>query len=277
MAETTTPGGPEPQATGALGKFNLAVVGAAGAGKTTLVDAVFSAMVPDVDRAPGGSARSWPNMDAELAECFIARRDPDGIVTVVESASINDPVVLRRVVAVLVSRARESGAAPLNERLHAVWWVADADSEITAPVSTAIAAIAEVVPVLAVMTRVPATLAGQPNQEVVRRARFLESQLLPVSQNRVFLTNARADATTGSPVHGLAELREATFQAAPEAARRAQAAALAKRRSRTSERTSDEPLTATLRARLSQFEAESRPLRAALRSGWNRINPQRWR
>ena len=50
--------------------------------------------------------------------------------------------------------------------------------------------------------------------------------MLPLSpDNQVLLTNARADEFTGSPVHGLQELLEATFATAPEAARRALTAA----------------------------------------------------
>lgn len=66
---------------------------------------------------------------------------------------------------------------------------------------------------------------ASPDPHANRYARYLQSLQLPLSSpGAVVLVNGRADPDLG-PVHGVSELLTATFNAAPEAARRALAAA----------------------------------------------------
>ena len=92
--------------------------------------------------------------------------------------------------------------------------------------------LARLLPVVVVVAGVPANMAGRPDPRAVRFARYVQSLQLPLaSTGAVVLVNGRADAAVG-PVHGVAELLTATFNAAPEASRRALAAAQAQRSAR---------------------------------------------
>lgn len=263
-AEATADPGSAPQdADASFGRFNLAVLGAPQVGKSTLVEAAFGIRYAD---NPPGRTEVWSGR-------FERIEHPDGFLTCCESRTFTADKDPRPTVDALINAARDVESAPLNDQIHAVWWVTESGARPDAAHLAGIAALAEALPVMVVMTRVPASMAGRPTQSAVQSARWIESRLLPLSpSNRVYLVNALAQPKSGTPVHGIAELREATFACSPEAARRARAAAEVHQRIR---RRSPEwvagVLTDTVRARLAQLEAESRPYRSVIRAGWDRL------
>ena len=198
-----------------VGRFNLAVFGRSGTGKTTLVTATFGQ-----ELTPTPAAMPNPlGMDQYI--------HPDGIVGVYDARVFTMDAAGELALARLQSVVSESRSKPLPEQLHAAWYtVRWNDRGFDNDQAEFVRRLAQVVPTVFVITQVPANIAGQRHQDAVRLSRYVQAQLLPLSpDNTVYLTNARADEFTGSPVHGLQELLTATFAAAPEAARRALAAA----------------------------------------------------
>jgi hypothetical protein len=243
-----------------LGRFNLLVVGRPASGVTTLVNAVFGAKF-----TPADAARS-------SAEGIAYYRHPEGVLGVYRASP--DPVAggeADRSLHAISGLVADTRTRPLADRIHAAWFtVRWGDAPLNSDQADAVRSLAELLPVVVVVTAVPANLAGHPVQPAVQYARFIEAQLLPISpRNTVYLTNARIDPGHPSPLHGLAELAAATFQTAPEAARRAQAAARLAQRD-TGGRSL--PLTSLL-LRAQNWQQESKSLRTAARAYWARFRP----
>lgn len=243
-----------------LGRFNLVVVGPPGCGRATLVNAVFGA---DVIHRGGGQP---------VADGVDFYQHPDGILGVYVAPAPAAAEQARTTIAALAELTERKRAEDLSEQVHAAWFLVRwGEPEPSTDHLQLVQELAAALPVVFVVTAVPANLAGQADQEAVRFARFVQSHLLPLSpSNTVFLTNARIDPEHATPLHGLAELAEATFATAPEAARRAQAAAgyvQRQHRGRTL------PLT-SLRVRAQGWQQQSLPLRSAMRSYWSRFRPR---
>lgn len=199
-----------------VGCFNLAVFGRGGTGKTTLITAVF-----------GQQLTSTTTTTEPESLVLQYHSHPDGILGVYDSRAFAMDQESQQVLSRLQAVVEQSRARPLPEQLHAAWYtVRWNDAGFTADQAEFVRRLAELVPTMFVITQVPANIAGQRHQDAVRLSRYVQAQLLPLSpENTVYLTNARADEFTASPVHGLQELLTATFASAPEAARRALAAA----------------------------------------------------
>ena len=262
MSESENPA-PHDDADAAFGRFNLVVLGVEQVGKSTLVEAVFGLRYED---RPATTAEVWSGL-------FESIEHPDGFLVCYESRGLKAGADPGPNVEALLAAVRDTESSALNDQIHAVWWVTPAGFRPDPAQLAAIGSLAQALPVMLVMSQVPASLAGRPSQSAVQNARWIESLLLPLSpSNRVYLVNARAASDSATPVHGLVELRDATFACAPEAARRAQAAADMHRRiRRRSPESVTDALTDAVRTRLSQLEEESRPYLSVLRAGWERL------
>ena len=203
------------EAVAALGCFNLAVFGKTGTGKSTLINAIFGRDVA----LTGTGAPVTVGLD------YFAH--PDGILGIYDSRGFEMGEAGEKVLAGLNQIVNDSRRKPLPEQIHAAWYTLRwSDRRFEGQQAEFVRQLSELVPVIFVLTQVPANLAGQKHQDAVQLARYVEAQLLPLSpDSSVYLTNALADEFTGSPVHGLQELLTATFATAPEAARRALTAA----------------------------------------------------
>jgi uncharacterized protein (DUF697 family)/predicted GTPase len=198
-----------------LGRFNLAVFGKTGTGKSTLVNAIFGA-----DVAPTGTG-------APVTEGLDYYHQPNTVLGLYDSRGFEIGEAGDKVLAELTAIVADSRTKPMAEQIHAAWYTLRwSDRRFESQQVAFVQRLCELMPVIVVLTQVPANLAGQKHQDAVQLSRYIESLQLPLSpENRVIMTNARADEFTGSPVHGLPELLEATSQTAPEAARRALTAA----------------------------------------------------
>ena len=203
------------QAIADLGRFNLAVFGKTGTGKSTLVNAIFGA-----DVAATGTG-------APVTEGLDYYSQTDSVLGLYDSRGFEIGEAGDKVLAELRHIVEDSRTKPMAEQIHAAWYTLRwSDRRFERQQVEFVRQLSDMMPVILVLTQVPANLAGQKHQDAVQLARYIESLMLPLSpDNRVLLTNARADEFTGSPVHGLQELLEATFATAPEAARRALTAA----------------------------------------------------
>lgn len=199
----------------ALGCFNLAVFGATGAGKSTLVNAVFGKDVADTGVGePVTKGIEYHRRD----DGFLGIFDSEGF----ETGSAGDQILegLKQVV-----QARRSG--PMDQQIHAAWYVVRwSDRRFESAQGDFVRSLAALgLPVIIVMTQVP-TKDGEIHPHARELADFIAGLDLPIrAGGRPVLTNAMADDFTHAPAFGLQQLLDATYDVVPEAAQAALTAA----------------------------------------------------
>jgi uncharacterized protein (DUF697 family)/GTPase SAR1 family protein len=202
-----------------IGRFNLAVFGKTGVGKSTLVNAVFGEAV-----AATGIGRPV-TMGSHL---YVHRTGRLGIY---DTQGLEVGRDTDRIVAELQRFIEHTRSLPFTEQVHLAWYCVRAtDRRFEQAEATFIRRLAELgLPVVLVLTQVPARFddAGQRlvAPDVVELAQQVAAQHLPVHEGRPVLVNALADPFTGVPQHGLLELLDATFRLAPQEAAEALTAA----------------------------------------------------
>jgi uncharacterized protein (DUF697 family)/GTP-binding protein EngB required for normal cell division len=199
----------------ALGCFNLAIFGATGAGKSTLVNAVFGRDVADTGVGePVTRGIEYHRRD----DGFLGIYDSEGF----ETGSAGDQILdgLREVVG-----ARRS--APLDQQIHAAWYVVRwSDRRFEDAQAAFVRGLADLgLPVIVVVTQVP-TKDGEVHPHAQELADYIEQLNLPIrAGGKPVMTNALADEFTHSPAFGLNRLLDATYDVVPEAAQAALTAA----------------------------------------------------
>lgn len=195
-----------------LGRFNLAVFGKTGVGKSTLVNAVFGEQV-----AATGIGRPV----TRGSHLYVHRTGKLGIYDTqgLEVGRDTDRIVEE--VAAFIEGTR---AKPFTEQVHLAWYCVRAtDRRFEDTEAAFIRRLAQLeLPVVLVLTQVPARrdATGQlfVAPDVIELARQVQAMALPVHDGRPVLVNALADPFTGVEQHGLLELLDATFRLAPQEA-----------------------------------------------------------
>jgi len=203
------------EAFAALGCFNLAVFGKTGVGKSTLVNAIFGR---DVARTGVGSP---------VTRGLVYYRHPDGFLGVYDSEGFETGTAGDAIVAGLRSLVADHRTKAVDEQIHAAWYLVRwSDRRFERGQEQFVRELADLgLPVVLVLTQVP-NRDGQVHPEAAEFARYIEGLDLPISPHgRVLLTNALADPFTGSPVFGLQELLDTTYEVIPSAAEAALTAA----------------------------------------------------
>lgn len=199
----------------ALGCFNLAVFGATGAGKSTLVNAIFGKDVADTGVGqPVTKGIEYHRRD----DGFLGIFDSEGF----ETGSAGDQILdgLQSVV-----QARRSG--PIDQQIHAAWYVVRwSDRRFEDAQAAFVRSLAQMgLPVIVVMTQVP-TKDGDVHPHARELADYITGLGLPIRAGGApVMTNALADEFTHAPVFGLDRLLDATYDVVPEAAQAALTAA----------------------------------------------------
>jgi len=197
-----------------LGRFNLAVFGKTGVGKSTLVNAIFG-----YDVAPTGIGA--PVTDG--SQLYVVQ---SGALGLYDTRGLEIGVSGQRVLADVTRFIESKRSTDASEHIHAVYYCIRAGDQRIEPAEEefiqGIHALG--LPVFLVLTQV------HKKGDVIRPehltiAQHIYSLGLPIYLGRPFLTAALPDTGLGYDAHGLVELVEATYQAAPEAARAALAAA----------------------------------------------------
>lgn len=198
----------------AIGRFNLAVFGKTGTGKSTLINAVFGTEV-----AKTGIGEPV----TQGSHLYVDRRGTFGLFDTQGLEIGRDDGALVRELKDVVKSLRKK---PLSEQIHCAWYcVRGMDRRFEEAEATFVRTLAELeIPVLLVLTQVPQR-EGQFHPDAVALARHIESLRLPILGGRPFMTYAMRDQFTGQPPYGLSELVRATFQAVPEAVQAALVAA----------------------------------------------------
>lgn len=189
-----------------LGKFNLVLFGKTGVGKSTLVNAIFGAEV-----AKTGTGRPV-TLQTEYYE------HPDGYLGIYDSEGIEVGQHGDQILAKFRELIRSKHAGPIEEQIHVIWYCVRApDLRLEERQEAFIRALAaEGLPVLFVLTQVAVNPDGAVHPKALEFAERIVDRDLPLSpHNRVFFTMAQEDPFAGWPRHGLTELLDATFRAAP--------------------------------------------------------------
>ncbi|MFT6564453.1 MAG: hypothetical protein ACJAY5_001209 [Actinomycetes bacterium] len=203
------------QAVRDLGRFNLAVFGKTGAGKSTLINAVFGREVAATGTGP------------PITEGLQYHEHPDGILGLYDSQGFETGHGGDAVLAGLEQIVTTSRSQPVEKQIHAAWYLVRwSDRRFEDAQAIFVQRVAQLVPVVFVMSQVPMTADGRVHGDALAFAAYIESLNMPLSpQNNVVLTNALPDEFLQTVVFGLDRLLDATFATAPEASRRALVAA----------------------------------------------------
>ncbi|MGV1036907.1 MAG: YcjF family protein [Candidatus Nanopelagicales bacterium] len=198
-----------------LGRFNLAVFGKTGAGKSTLINAVFGQQVA----ATGTGAPVTTGLEYY--------EHPGGILGLYDSQGFETGHAGDAVLQGLEQIVNDSRAQPIERQIHAAWYLVRwSDRRFESAQAEFVRRLSELVPVVFVLSQVPMAADGRVHQDAIALARYIESYQLPISPwNSVVLTNALPDDFLKTVVFGLDTLLDATFATAPEATRRALIAA----------------------------------------------------
>lgn len=198
----------------AIGRFNLAVFGKTGTGKSTLINAVFGA---DVARTGIGEPVT------QGSHVYIDKRGTFGLIDTQGLEIGRDDDALIKDLKKTVGEMRKQ---PLGEQVHCAWYcVRGMDRRFEEPEARFIRALADLeVPVIVVFTQVPMR-DGRFHPDAVALARHVESLQLPIVGGRPFMTYAMRDQFSGQPPYGLTDVLQATFRSVPEAVHAALTAA----------------------------------------------------
>jgi len=189
-----------------IGRFNLAIFGKTGAGKSTLINAIFGEAV-----AKTGIGEPV-TQDEHL---YIHKSGALGLLDTrgVEIGADTETIIedLRRVIT-------EQRSKPLKEHIHLAWYCVRAtDRRFEATEAEFIKKLDALgLPVICVMTQVQRNSSGEYHPDALQLAESIEKQKLPIFGSKVIMTMASADEFTGQGQHGLEKLLDATFRAAPK-------------------------------------------------------------
>jgi uncharacterized protein (DUF697 family) len=203
------------EAFAALGTFNLAVFGKTGAGKSTLVNAIFGR---DVARTGVGQP---------VTKGLVYHRHPDGFLGLYDSEGFETGTAGNVILEGLQALVTDHGARPMDQRIHAAWYLVRwSDRRFESAQAEFVRALHAVgLPVIVVMAQVP-TRDGVIHPDALEFARYIEGLGLPLAPSgRVVLTNALVDEFSGAPVFGLQQLLDDTYEVVPEVAEKALTAA----------------------------------------------------
>ena len=188
-----------------MGRFNLAIFGKTGVGKSTLINAIFGE-----DVAPTGIGEPV-TMDEHLYlhhAGFLGLLDTRGLEIGMDTETLIAEL------GAYVKRMREN---PLSEQIHVAWYCIRAtDRRFEATEGEFIRRLHELgLPVVAVLTQVPSR-DGKYHDDVLTLADHISELGLPIVGGRPILVMATGDDFTGQVEHGLKDLVDATFRVAPE-------------------------------------------------------------
>ena len=189
----------------ALGRFNLAIFGKTGVGKSTLINAIFGEEV----------ARTGIGEPVTRGSHLYV--DKVGQLGIVDTQGLEVGKDNKEILSDLDKTMKTMRRQPLSEQLHVAWYcIRGMDRRFEDAEADFIRRLNEIgLPVILVLTQVPMN-EGRYHPDAVQLAEQIMSRQLPIAGGRPYLTFAKADAFTGQPAYGLQEVLDATFRVAPE-------------------------------------------------------------
>lgn len=188
-----------------LGRFNLAIFGKTGVGKSTLVNAIFG------DEIAATGIGEPVTRDEHLY------LHTSGTLGVLDTRGLEVGVDNDAILAEVTDHVTRMRRRPLQDQVHVAWFCVRAgDRRFEDTEADFVRELARLgVPVMLVMTQVP-LVGGRIHPDALELAAEIEARGLPVHRGKVFLTMAVADTFSGYEAHGLMELLDATFRCAPD-------------------------------------------------------------
>ncbi len=195
-------------------RFNLGLFGITGAGKSTLVNAVFGTQL-----APTG-------IGEPVTQTSFLYRQETSTLGVYDTKGLELGSNMGAILAELTRFIERNRVGDPTEQIHVIWYCVRAgDRRIQPAEEEFIRRVAKLgIPVVLVMTQTPLTAEGKIHPDAQALAREINALHLPV-RGRLFHVNAAADPFADVPSHGLDELLQETSALAPEGVRNALAAA----------------------------------------------------
>ncbi|HEU5484026.1 MAG TPA: DUF697 domain-containing protein [Microlunatus sp.] len=189
----------------ALGRFNLALFGKTGVGKSTLVNAIF------------GEEVARTGIGEPVTKGSHLYLDKVGHLGIVDTQGVEIGRDDREILRDLDKVIKESRKLPLSEQIHVAWYcVRGMDRRFEDTEADFIRRLDELgLPVIMVFTQVPRRN-GQYHPDAVKLAEGVIARSLPIESGRPFMTYAKPDEFAGHEAYGLQEVLDATFRCAPE-------------------------------------------------------------
>ena len=187
-----------------IGRFNLAIFGKTGVGKSTLVNAIFGGEIAET----GIGEPVTRNEHLYLHQ--------SGTLGVLDTRGLE----VGRDNAALIAELRDylhgMRRKPLAEQIHVAWYCVRAgDRRVEATEADFIRALHELgLPEILVLTQVPRA-GDRVHPDAEELARTIGEMGLPIQDGLIHYTMARGDEFTGQTAYGLQELLDATFRGAP--------------------------------------------------------------
>ncbi len=197
-----------------IGRFNLAIFGKTGVGKSTLINAIFG---EDVAATGIGEPVTL------TSHLYLDQR---GSLGVIDTRGLEIGRDDKELINELTKVVRDMRKRKIEDQIHVAWYcVRGMDRRFEESEAAFIRKLHELeIPVVLVFTQVPMR-DGMIHPDAVELARLVEAKQLPIVNGRPYMTFARRDQFTGQPPYGLMELLQATFLVAPDAVHAALAAA----------------------------------------------------
>ena len=197
-----------------IGRFNLAIFGKTGVGKSTLINAVFG---EDVAVTGIGKPVTMNN------HLYVHR---SGFLGVIDTRGLEIGTDTDTLIAELDAHIKLTREKPLAEQVHVAWYCVRAtDGRFEDTEADFIRKLHELgLPVIAVLTRV-SLRDGEFHPDAVELADKIADLGLPIFGGRPVMVMASEDEHNRIAAHGLKGLIDATFRVAPEGAESALSAA----------------------------------------------------
>ncbi|MBT0772165.1 50S ribosome-binding GTPase [Kineosporia sp. J2-2] len=187
-----------------IGRFNLAIFGKTGVGKSTLVNAIFGEDVAETGIGQPVTQGSHLYLHA------------DGHFGVLDTRGLEIGTDDGTILAELEQYVREMRRSALADQVHVAWYCVRAgDRRFEDTEEAFIRGLDRLgLSVLLVLTQVPMR-DGRYHPDAIALRDAIAERELPLGGHPIFLTNAKADDFAGLEAHGLQELLDATFLVAP--------------------------------------------------------------